>query len=102
MLGVRERPVSGTQSARRPPIAARAAIVHDWFQGFHGAERVVDAMRTGLFAGDTAPDVYTFHAARTLFLQSSRPPSWVSRGSPRCPEFASAVTIRAAGATSFL
>lgn len=66
MLGVRERPVSGTQSARRPPIAARAAIVHDWFQGFHGAERVVDAMRTGLFAGDTAPDVYTFHAARTL------------------------------------
>jgi glycosyltransferase involved in cell wall biosynthesis len=47
-----------------PPVTARSAIVHDWFQGFHGAERVVDAMRTGLFA--RAPDIYTFHAAREL------------------------------------
>jgi glycosyltransferase involved in cell wall biosynthesis len=46
------------------PITARTAIVHDWFQGFHGAERVVDAMRTGLFAA--GPDIYTFHAARSL------------------------------------
>ena len=49
---------------RPPPITARTAIVHDWFQGFHGAERVVDAMRAGLFAA--APDIYTFHAARPL------------------------------------
>jgi glycosyltransferase involved in cell wall biosynthesis len=49
-----------------PPINARSAIVHDWFQGFHGAERTVDAMRLGLFAPGAAPDVFTFHAAREL------------------------------------
>ena len=42
------------------------AIVHDWFQGFHGSERVVEAMRSGLFAPGREPDVYTFHAAREL------------------------------------
>ena len=53
--------------ARRPAsISARSAIVHDWFQGFHGSERVVDAMRTGLFSAENAPDVFTFHAARDL------------------------------------
>ena len=41
-----------------------AAIVHDWFQGFHGSERVVETMRTGLFA--KPPDVFTFHAAKEL------------------------------------
>ncbi len=41
-----------------------AAIVHDWFQGFHGSERVVETMRTGLF--DRPPDVFTFHAAKEL------------------------------------
>jgi glycosyltransferase involved in cell wall biosynthesis len=41
----------------------RAAIVHDWFQGFHGAERTVAAM-LDLFARD--PDVFTFQAAREL------------------------------------
>ena len=40
--------------------------MHDWFQGFHGAEHVVEAMRTGLFAPGNGPDVYTFHAAREL------------------------------------
>ncbi|MBW3607353.1 MAG: glycosyltransferase [Actinobacteria bacterium] len=49
-----------------PAIGARAAIVHDWFQGFHGSERVVDAIRTGLFSPANAPDVFTFHAAREL------------------------------------
>lgn len=44
-------------------LAARAAIVHDWFQGFHGSERTVAAM-LDLFASD--PDVLTFHAAREL------------------------------------
>ena len=44
----------------------RTAIVHDWFQGFHGSERVVEAMRAGLFAPGVAPDVYTFQAAREL------------------------------------
>jgi glycosyltransferase involved in cell wall biosynthesis len=41
----------------------RAAIVHDWFQGYHGAERTVEAM-LDLFVQD--PDVLTFHAAREL------------------------------------
>jgi glycosyltransferase involved in cell wall biosynthesis len=41
----------------------RSAIVHDWFQGFHGSERTVAAM-LDLFERD--PDVLTFHAAREL------------------------------------
>ena len=41
----------------------RTAIVHDWFQGFHGSERTVAAMMD-LFQTD--PDIYTFHAAREL------------------------------------
>lgn len=47
-------------------INRRTAIVHDWFQGFHGSERVVEAMRAGLFAPGVEPDVLTFHAAREL------------------------------------
>ena len=41
----------------------RTALVHDWFQGYHGSERTVAAM-LDLFARD--PDVFTFHAAREL------------------------------------
>ncbi len=47
-------------------IAARTAIVHDWFQGYHGSERVVDTIRADLFSPGNAPDIYTFHAARHL------------------------------------
>jgi glycosyltransferase involved in cell wall biosynthesis len=42
--------------------------VHDWFQGFHGSERVVEAMRTGVF--DEAADVFTFHAERDMLPAS--------------------------------
>lgn len=42
------------------------AIVHDWFQGMHGSERVVEAMRSGLFRRDREPDIFTFAAAREL------------------------------------
>jgi glycosyltransferase involved in cell wall biosynthesis len=42
------------------------AIAHDWFQGLHGSERVVDAMRTGLFRQEREVDVVTFAAAREL------------------------------------
>ncbi len=45
------------------PFGMRSAIVHDWFQGFHGAERTVDAM-LDLF--DRDPDILTFQAAREL------------------------------------
>jgi glycosyltransferase involved in cell wall biosynthesis len=41
----------------------RTALVHDWFQGFHGSERTVAAM-LDLF--DRDPDVFTFHAAHEL------------------------------------
>jgi glycosyltransferase involved in cell wall biosynthesis len=58
--GVR-RPAEAQPST--PPIVARSAIVHDWFQGFHGSERTVASM-LDLFAED--PDVFTFHAAREL------------------------------------
>jgi glycosyltransferase involved in cell wall biosynthesis len=47
-------------------LASRGAIVHDWFQGYHGAERVVDVIRTGLFRHGCEPDVFTFSAAREL------------------------------------
>jgi glycosyltransferase involved in cell wall biosynthesis len=47
-------------------ITARTAIVHDWFQGYHGSEHVVETMRTGLFAAGNDADVFTFHAAREL------------------------------------
>jgi len=43
------------------------AIVHDWFQGMHGSERVVDAIRTGLFQPQGCQvDILTFAAARDL------------------------------------
>ena len=45
------------------PSTMRSAIVHDWFQGFHGSERTVAAM-LDLFERD--PDIFTFHAAREL------------------------------------
>jgi glycosyltransferase involved in cell wall biosynthesis len=42
----------------------RAAIVHDWFQGYHGSERVVEVLRRDVFGGSA--DVLTFTAAREL------------------------------------
>ncbi len=50
----------------RPFAGARVAIVHDWLQGMHGAERTVEAMITGVFADAAACDVYTFHAAHDV------------------------------------
>ena len=44
-------------------LAMRSAIVHDWFQGLHGAERTVAGM-LDIFERD--PDLYTFHAAREV------------------------------------
>jgi glycosyltransferase involved in cell wall biosynthesis len=41
----------------------RAAIVHDWFQGYHGAERTVEAIRADVL---NEADVFTFQAAREL------------------------------------
>lgn len=49
------------------PWAGRpVAIVHDWFQGFHGSERVVDVLAEDVLAEASRADVFTFHAAREL------------------------------------
>src|SRR5436190_8590529 len=47
-------------------VIARTAIVHDWFQGFHGSEHVVEAMRANLFHHANQPDIYAFQAACDL------------------------------------
>ena len=52
--------------ARIAPLTQRAAVVHDWFQGYHGAERVADVIRRDLFAHGHEADVFTFHAAHEL------------------------------------
>jgi glycosyltransferase involved in cell wall biosynthesis len=50
-----------------PPWAgARVAIVHDWFQGYHGSERVVEALACDVLAEAARVDIFTFHAAREL------------------------------------
>jgi len=54
-------PAAATQPPER--LGMRSAVVHDWFQGFHGSERTVAAM-FDVFAHD--PDVLTFHAAHEL------------------------------------
>src|SRR6266516_6381858 len=46
-------------------LEATGAIVHDWFQGYHGAERAAHAMRE-MWARDAAPDIFTFCAAKEL------------------------------------
>lgn len=49
------------------PWAGRpVAIVHDWFQGFHGSERVVDVLAEDVLAEAGRVDVLTFHAAKEL------------------------------------
>jgi glycosyltransferase involved in cell wall biosynthesis len=49
------------------PWAGRpVAIVHDWFQGYHGSERVVEALADDVLSEASRVDVFTFHAAREL------------------------------------
>ena len=73
----------------------RTAIVHDWFQGYHGAERTAEAM-LDLFAAD--PDILTFQAARDVL--PPRLATAIVRESrlARLPGSASGATTRAAGA----
>lgn len=51
-------------SSRRVLLDEPTAIVHDWFQGMHGSERVVETIQSGLFQGGREPDILTFAAAR--------------------------------------
>lgn len=48
-----------------PIVAEPAALVHDWFQGMHGSERLVDTIRSGLFS-EHQPDIFTFAAAHDV------------------------------------
>jgi glycosyltransferase involved in cell wall biosynthesis len=54
-------------SSDSAPWAGRpVAIVHDWFQGYHGSERVVEALADDVLAEASRVDIYTFHAERSL------------------------------------
>jgi glycosyltransferase involved in cell wall biosynthesis len=54
-------------SSNPAPWAGRpVAIVHDWFQGYHGSERVVEALADDVLAEAGRVDVFTFSAAREL------------------------------------
>jgi glycosyltransferase involved in cell wall biosynthesis len=49
------------------PWAGRpVAIVHDWFQGYHGSERVVEVLANAVLADAERIDIHTFQAAREL------------------------------------
>ena len=56
----------GARPATDRVLDEPAAIVHDWFQGMHGSERVVDALRSGLFGDGREPDILTFAAVRDV------------------------------------
>jgi glycosyltransferase involved in cell wall biosynthesis len=62
-------PQADAPDAGAPRFAMRSALVHDWFQGYHGSERTVAAM-LDLFERD--PEIFTFHAARELLPQRLR------------------------------
>jgi glycosyltransferase involved in cell wall biosynthesis len=54
-------------SRRVVPWSGRpVAVVHDWFQGYHGSERVVEIVVREVLAEAGRVDVLTFHAAREL------------------------------------
>jgi glycosyltransferase involved in cell wall biosynthesis len=53
-------------SSEAPWAGRPVAIVHDWFQGFHGAERVVEVLADDVLAEAERVDLYTFQAAREL------------------------------------
>ena len=55
-------------SSRLVLLDEPTAIAHDWFQGMHGSERVVDAHSLGpLPERRGEPDIFTFAAAREVF-----------------------------------
>jgi glycosyltransferase involved in cell wall biosynthesis len=53
-------------SSAAPWAGRPVAIVHDWFQGYHGAERVVEVLADDVLAEAGRVDVFTFHAEREL------------------------------------
>jgi glycosyltransferase involved in cell wall biosynthesis len=53
-------------SAPAPWSGRPVALVHDWFQGYHGSERVVEVLADDVLAEASRVDVFTFQAAREL------------------------------------
>jgi glycosyltransferase involved in cell wall biosynthesis len=52
--------------ATAPWSGRPVALIHDWFQGYHGSERVVEVLADDVLAEAGRVDVLTFHAAREL------------------------------------
>jgi glycosyltransferase involved in cell wall biosynthesis len=76
---------------RRVLLDEPTAIVHDWFQGMHGSERVVETLRAGLFRGEREPDILTFTAAEDVL------PDELARSIVRKSRLASLPGIRQVG-----
>ncbi|HXV06105.1 MAG TPA: glycosyltransferase [Solirubrobacterales bacterium] len=51
---------------RAPWTGRPVAVVHDWFQGYHGSERVVEVLANDVLAEAGRVDIHTFQAAREL------------------------------------
>jgi len=76
---------------RRVLLDEPTAIVHDWFQGMHGSERVVETLRAGLFRGEREPDILPFTAAEDVL------PDELARSIVRKSRLASLPGIRQVG-----
>ena len=61
-------------SDRAPWAGLPVAVVHDWFQGYHGSERVVEVIADDVLAEAGRVDVFAFQAARELL-----PPTLAAR-----------------------
>lgn len=61
-------------SDRAPWAGLPVAVVHDWFQGYHGSERVVEVIADDVLAEAGRVDVFTFQAAHELL-----PPTLAAR-----------------------
>ena len=64
--GARCSTLARMSSESAPWAGQPVAIVHDWFQGYHGSERVVEVLADDVLAEAGRVDVLTFHAAREL------------------------------------
>lgn len=51
---------------RAPWTGRPVAVVHDWFQGYHGSERVVEVLTNEVLAEAGRVNIHTFQAAREL------------------------------------
>ena len=94
-LGLRSRRrIWMSRPGAEAPLTMSSAIVHDWFQGMHGSERVVLSM---LDVFTTRPDVFTFSASRELLpARLERAMSGIP--APRLPGIRHAVTTPGGGA----